>query len=199
MVISMNSYPVRLFELSDLTRDMMRCHRTIEHFTVRYAKITFDVIYDVGQAPFEMIIGAYTYNWSSRLKIQPGYLTVMKNTDYYALLKILHLTYKGDGFSSIMFLKYIAAHSPHKCSAVRPSPALLSRYRKVDEQNKIYFAGWVLHITDGKMAKNFDKTEKLLGKDVADYCRAHNISSKWTDIPEDEVSFYPPNANKHLH
>ena len=34
---------------------------------------------------------------------------------------------------------------------------------------------------DKKTARNFDKTEKLLGKRVADYCREHNISSIWSD------------------
>ena len=55
-----------------------------------------------------------------------------------------------------------------------------------DDEDKIYFCGWNDHKADKRKAHNFDKTEFYLGKKVADYCRANNISSLWSDIPRDE-------------
>ena len=85
-----------------------------------------------------------------------------------------------------MFLKYISNHAPHKCKRRIVDPMYLVRYRQhkikdSDEPWKIYFKGWNNHVLDKKTTRNFDKTEKLLGKRVADYCREHNISSIWSD------------------
>ena len=74
------------------------------------------------------------------------------------------------------FRKYISNHAPHKCKRRIVDPAYLVRYRQhtikdSDEPWKIYFKGWNNHVLDKKTARNFDKTEKLLRKRVADYCR----------------------------
>lgn len=65
-----------------------------------------------------------------------------------------------------------------------------------DEQWKIYFKGWNNHVLDKKTARNFDKTEKLLGKRVADYCKEHNISSIWFDKTSEKKKVTYPWQNK---
>ena len=61
---------------------------------------------------------------------------------------------------------------------------------------KIYFKGWNNRVLDKKTARNFDKTEKLLGKRVADYCREHNISSMWSDKTSEKKKVTYPWQNK---
>ena len=99
------------------------------------------------------------------------------------------------------FRKYISNHAPHKCKRRIVDLAYLVRYRQhtikdSDEPWKIYFKGWNNHVLDKKTARNFDKTEKLLGKRVADYCREHNISSMWSDKTSEKKKVTYPWQNK---
>lgn len=53
----------------------------------------------------------------------------------------------------------------------------------VEESDKTLFCGIMMHTEDGKHVTeaNLHKTGFLLGANAMDYCRAHNISTCWTD------------------
>ncbi|WP_442852334.1 DUF6037 family protein [Actinomyces sp. oral taxon 849] len=54
----------------------------------------------------------------------------------------------------------------------------------IEEEDKIYFFGWYDHVAHPKTGNvtgdNLTKTRRLLGKDAAEYCATHNISTRWT-------------------
>ena len=192
---------ISLHQFSSLYKDMRTNNKCIEQFYVRYSNITFDVIIDIGHTPFELLIGAINHQWACTLKMNPGFKVEMSNSDFYSLCDILNLKPGKESLTSFKFLLYIANHAPKQAKTNIVHPSHLARFRqssikKEDEPEKIYFRGWNNHQADKRTARNFDKTEKFFGKDIADVCRRHNISSIWSAYPQDEnkVIIHP----KHL-
>ena len=54
-----------------------------------------------------------------------------------------------------------------------------NRINAVDPERRTIFYRWVDQNKSGRLAHNFEKTETYFGKNVADYCRRHNITSQW--------------------
>lgn len=177
---------IYLSNLKYLVSDMRANKIDLSEFEVKYQRYKFRCILDIGASPYELLIGAIDTNWAAVIYLKKGYEAEMADKDFYKLCDLLELKPGGGVFTSYMFLKYISNHAPHKCKRRIVDPMYLVRYRQYkikdsDEPWKIYFKGWNNHVLDKKTARNFDKTEKLLGKRVADYCREHNISSMWSD------------------
>ena len=176
---------VKLYPLSSLIKDMARNQQDMEQFTVSYNNIAFDIVLDIGSTPFELMVGAVHHNWASVMEMHKGYEVEMPDKDYYALLRILNVKPNESHITSSKFLFYIASKAPTHCSNMIIQPTHITRFRAIhikdaDEPEKTVFKGWNNHVKDHKTAHNFEKTELLLGKRCADYCRAHNISSLWT-------------------
>lgn len=191
---------VKLNELHLLCSSMFKNNIAIEQFYVIYNNIKFDVIFDIGSKPFELLIGAISYNWACTLKLSVGYFAEMTDSDFFALCNILNLKPSKESLTSFKFLKFIASKAPKesRCTLVEPSHLIPFRKKSLkasDESDKIYFVGWNNHIKDKRIARNFYKTEKLLGKTVADYCREHNISSMWSANPRDANPVHHPAAS----
>ena len=49
----------------------------------------------------------------------------------------------------------------------------------INEPDRTVFYRWMPQSDTGRTARNYEKTEFYFGKNVADYCREHNISSQW--------------------
>ena len=181
---------VSLFQLRQLTSNMRKAGKDIEQFNAKYANLNFDIIYDISNAPFELLIGALNANWACILKIEQGFRTKMSDDDFYALCNLLNLKPSKESLTSFKFLVNIASQAPEKCNTAIVDPSHLIPFRKnkiqkTDDPNKIYFSGWNNHLKDKRKAHNFEKTELFFGKKVADFCRTHNISSMWTDKIKD--------------
>ena len=185
--------------LASLCRSIRLQNKSIEQFEIVYNNVTFDCILDVGANPFELMLGVKTYNFACILHIHPGYIVEMDDLNYHTLCQILKLNYKNNRFTSLAFFKYLDDHVPAEASAFLVDPKHLIPFRESSmssEERKegFIFAGWLQH--EGKNnghVRNISKTEKLLGKTVADYCRRHDISSKWTTNPEKQVTLTFPN------
>lgn len=191
----------KMYSLAPLIKDMRKHNKDMESFGVTYANTIFDIIIDISNNPFEMLIGAKSINYACVLEINKGYTITMSDDDFYRLCDSLHLKPSKDSLTSFKFLKYISDRVPISVSTktVRPSqlmPFRRKKIRKEDEVDKTIFWGWNDHTKDGKTARNFNKTELFFGKRVADFCRKNNISSMWKS-PADGVNekdpIMPPN------
>lgn len=156
-----------------------------EHFSVDYARVTFDVIISLDVSPSEILIGGQGINWACIMEISDDLEIFMPDKDFYALRNTLDLHANGiEKFGSYIFLKFISEHAPKKCSGKPVQPAVMqrwyqSRVNHIDPENRTIFYRWVDQNKSGKQAHNFEKTEAYFGKNVADYCRRHNITSQW--------------------
>lgn len=177
----------------------MRNHgKTIEQFYFKFNNVEFDCILDIGLAPFELMLGVKVYNFACVLKVERGYRVELPTNKYVELCRILHLSYKDDLFSSPFFLHQVDMHIPNECSndLVNPSHLVPFRENKLsssDRKEGYIFCGWLPHkgMNNGH-ARNFEKTELLLGKDIADFCRANDISSKWTANESEALAITRP-------
>lgn len=180
---------------------MKKAEKDFEKYTFEFAKTTFEVIFDVGSNPPQLLVGTINKNWATVIDIdvENDFWAEMNPDDFFALRNVLFLNYVDGSFRSVNFLYRIGENAPKTQSNRRVKPSELIQYRaskikKSDEPEKTVFKGWNDHILDGKTARNFDKTEKFLGKRVADFCRENNISSIWTtpDLEkEPDVIKYP--------
>lgn len=172
-----------------LASSMGKSHQSIEQFYVKFNNIVFDCIFDVGTTPFELMIGAKANNFAYVLKIEKGFIVESPDSFYRQLAKILNLNFKDNGFSTSRFLSYIDANLPKVCSnkLVEPSHLVPFRKEKLSKKNReegFIFCGWQPHEcrNNGHLSEeNANKTEALLGKETANFCRKHDISSKWTN------------------
>ena len=124
--------------------------------------------------------------WATVIKVENGFMASMNDADFYSLCRLLNLNPGKEVFTSEIFLKHIANSSPKHVAPERiPPHELIDIYpgirEQIDEADKVYFVRWAPQ-GDNK-ARNFAKTEKLVGRVAADFCRKHNISSCWTDDP----------------
>lgn len=191
----------RMPQIAPLIRDMAVHKAKQDTFGFEFNNVHFDVIVLVDRTPFELLFGVIDYNFAFTLHMYEGYqLEYLTSEVYQELCNILHLTYRGDGFSSFVFLQYIAAHVPNHYSGQILQPHQVAAHmvnditckEEIDAAKKIYFKGWKHHETDGRDAKNFAKTKKLLGEQAYKFCLANNISSCWSENPRERKDYYSP-------
>lgn len=190
---------MRCPEFEPLLIDMKKHKVEKEHYKFMFNGFTFDVILSFVLDSYELLVAIHTHNWGCVLKMNKYYYVEMSNEDYFSLCNILNLNWNENHFSSAAFLRLLSQNAPLTSSCLGVTHNELRRYlpyRYVDEADKIYFCGWNDHKSDNRKAHNFDKTEYYFGKSVADYCRKHNISSLWSDIPRDERKITLPNTQK---
>lgn len=179
--------------LRSLYLDMKKVQKERESFSFEINHVVFDVIFLIDRSPFELLVGVRGHNLAFTLFVRKGFATSVSSQVYAEICRILQLNYADDHFSSFRFLQELDRQSPHRCTANSVEPHQIARFKKnVPESEKIYFCGWNDHQKDGRKAQNFEKTEKWLGKEVADYCRKNNISSMWTDDPNGRVKYQKP-------
>lgn len=186
---------MKAYALKPLIADMQRNDIFIEHYSFTYNGHIFDVVISVKSNGYEILIGVHKSHWGCVLSMDKTLEVNMPDKIYYSLRDILDLKYSDRHFNSFEFLLLLSKSAPKKSACTKVDLSVLrsfTKYRPVDENDKIYFIGWNTHIKDKRQARNFDKTEFFFGKDVADYCRAHNISSLWTSDPAEEKPYSNP-------
>lgn len=182
-------------EFEPLIKDMKDHDIDKEHYNFDFNGFRFDVILSIVQSGYEILVAIHTENWGCVLNMNNDYYVEVPDDVYYSLRDILHLDWNTNHFNSIAFLQLLSEKSPQHSNCLGVGYTELRRYlpyRHVDEADKIYFCGWNDHKRDGRKAHNFDKTEFYFGNEVACYCRRHNISSLWSDIPRDERKVSKP-------
>ena len=183
------------YALRPLISNMRKNDIFIEHYSFSYNRHLFDVVISVKATGYEILVGVHKVQWGCVLLMNEKLEVNMSDKDFYSLRNILDLNYSKEGFTSFKFLLLLSKSAPKKSACTKVDPSILrsfTKYRPVDENDKIYFIGWNTHMKDKRKARNFDKTEFFFGKDVADYCRVHNISSLWTSDPAEERSYSNP-------
>ena len=182
-------------DFKPLIEDMKDHSIDKEHYSFIYNGIKFDVILSIVAKGYEILIAIHTRNWGCVLEMNKYYWIEIPNKIYNELCTILQLTWNENHFSSPDFLRLLSENAPNHSNLKGVDYRELrdyTQYRQVDEAEKIYFCGWNDHTKDNRKAHNFDKTEFYFGKTVADYCRANNISSRWTDVPKEEIQYKNP-------
>ena len=190
---------MKLYQIRPLLQDMGRNKAKQDKFSFKYNGVTFDVIVFLEYTPFELLFGVVDHNFSFVLKLHSGYdLEDLPNDVFYELCRILNLKPSKEGLTSFKFLKYFADRIPSKYSGrkVEPHEIAVHKKRNVPDSDKIYFKGWRSHETDGRQVQNLEKTRAWLGEEAYAYCKKYNISSCWSDIPNERKPYYSPDKHR---
>lgn len=178
----------RFYNLKNLCISMRKNHKSLEQFEFEYKNtgIVFDCIIDIDANPFEIMIGTKGLNFSCILYVKKGFVTEMRDTDFYKLRDILNLTKGENPFTSFAFLKYLDSKFPLESG---PEPVAVEhiipyRAQKLTPQERaegFIFAGWLPHEDKNNgHVRNINKTRQLLGEQAAQYCERNDVSSKWS-------------------
>lgn len=187
-----------MYNIRNLYHDMRHKGKTQEKFSFKIKHITFEVIFLIERSPFELLIGVVGEQLAFTLEMGTGFKVPFLPDDVFRTIRdLLRLNPSGEPFTSFKFLRELDSSSPACCTTYRVHPHEVARYKSdIPDENKIYFIGWNDHQLDKKDAKNFPKTRKLMGDDVADFCEAHNISSRWSDKKREAVQYKEPPGYK---
>lgn len=188
-------YRTKMDGLKPLYNSMKIANRPFEHFQFKYSNQVFDCLFYIDTVPFEMLVGAVGKTWGALVKIELGFYGFMEDRDFYALCDLLNLKPSKGIFTSSVFLKLIADSAPSTVSPTPVSPSVLVQLDKrkresINDDEKIYFVRWKPQ--GSKKAKNFQKTQELIGKAAAEFCQKHNISSCWSHLPSKEKPITMP-------
>jgi len=187
--------------LNNLIPSMKSFDINKEHFQFTYAGHTIDCVLCFTENNYELLAAIHNLNYGFCVEIYQNrygkYIAEIDDDIYKTFSKTLGLSYSKDGFTSNKLLTLLSSHIPNISKGV-PVPyekmRAYTKCRKIEESAKIYFCGWNDHTKDGETAHNFDKTCFYFGPKMADFCRKHNISSRWTYLEKDEVKYYNPSG-----
>lgn len=190
---------MKMYRLAALHGLMETEKQTLEHFTFSLKALCFDVIFLCAEIPYTLMIGVRTANFFTMVPVHEDFrVDLLEDNDFYALKRLLALDKEGDPFTSFKFLRYLDDHVPDHLTGNEVDVELYSMLpssakKKVDDERKIYFAGWNDHLKDGRQARNFEKTRIMTGSaEIANFCKRNNISSMWSDVPRYNTIPTPP-------
>jgi len=133
-------------------------------------------------------------------EVQPGFEVkpfIESKQTLFNLIEALRTSDDSQSrFSLIDFLNEFNKHIPHHAQPrnVATNRDVIKHYPDIEEAKKIHFYGWRDNSiqNDHVTSFNLDKTRRFLGQDVFEFCKRHNISSKWTYDENRAINFYHP-------
>lgn len=188
--------PLNLKGLPLLHSDMISKGISKTRFEFSFREIDFKVVYIAESFPHTLLIGCQNNNLFIVRNVNNDYsISTYLGDTYNKLIDLLGFKqnmlnpFKPGTFFEI-FDKATPCYASKKNIPSMLEIALLSN--DVEESDKIYFYHWRNHdgVTSNATPENLEKTKRICGLEAYEACLKHNISSCWTD--------YPQNAEYHL-
>lgn len=198
--------------LAAFHHSMLSCGVRRAHLTVRSKRRAIGVDFYSDSAPFELVF-SYKLFRPVLLPVKPGYRVPTMLGDQYGPMKELLGIEAGQGghWKPSEFLSGFDAAIPghyiahaHEC---RPEHAARHPHLEVEDAAKTmywYHRDWVQEgVTGDRLAslptqKNVEKTQRLLGDDMAEFCRRRHISICWTASKSEESAHHVSDIEKHI-
>lgn len=117
--------------------------------------------------------------------------TRLEDVEYRILARYLGFTgATGNIFIPSRFFQEFDSHiTPrlNRQATLQEATRAIGRAVNIAEENKHFFCGWRQNGKSGHVsAKNYAKTRKFMGENIANQLRSANISSRWTHIEGEE-------------
>jgi hypothetical protein len=180
--------------LEQLYRKMKDENRKQCLLKYHFRNVDFSVLFDIGLTPFNLLFGVIIKNFTFSFSVERGFYIkdwrIRPESKYKQLAEILQLKPDpANPFSPLKFLEEFnrLAKMPDKVRQLTYSDRI-PFCSAVEESKKISFKGWQHHENDGRNVrpKNLEKTRMLLGETDYQRCEQRNISTCWTDNPDEE-------------
>ena len=132
-------------EIAPLYRTMRASDVDIDRFSFAFAGAKFDVVFAINRKPFELMFGCVGHGKCNFiLTMEKGYmLSPISDEVFETLCRVLHLSYRGDRFTSYKFLQHVASKVPQKYSGHKIQPHEVAQVRNdiPDKKRFILCAG----------------------------------------------------------
>lgn len=172
-------------------------------FRIQHSQLTFECVFLTDTSPYQFGLACLAHNLVLPVDVDKRYEIVAHfGSQYSAFAAALnHGANTGQALKAGDFFRQIDAKLPHSATANdRARPRDIKTFRRdVEEADQIYLCGWAPHPpSPGNVtAKNLAKTLEWLGQGAHDWCKQHNISTRWTDVPQRELpSINPPRSRQ---
>jgi methylthioribose-1-phosphate isomerase len=158
------------------------------------------VIYLNDCSPQELVFGCQHHNIFFKVAVYSNYNIGVMIADQ-AFFAIRDLLRTNETSSAALLSKDIFVDFAPKIpvaanrAGVPTHEEILNNSRDVEESEKIYFCGWLIHdgVTSRPTPANLAKTMRACGQEFFEFCKKYNISSRWTDIISKRVALtHPP-------
>lgn len=184
-----------MFEFTGLRilhQDMKNNGKTRAVFPFDFNKKSFSCIFMVDIFPFRLYLTTVGIKpMVFELEIDREYKTKSYIDCYRELVGYLEIKFDPNHkFIPDDFLSALNKKIPNRFSNEPTYTEVLvvgSKCRSVEDEKKIYFCGWKANPLGKKVTEmNLEKTRLAFGDQMANICKIKNISSRWTDIKNDE-------------
>lgn len=165
-------------------------------FAFKYNSHSFSCVFAIDVIPFCLYItslGETPFCIERTVYKDFTISTFLHKEEYSKLVRYLGLHYdKNNHFMPEAFFHSLDKQMKSANIAEIRSSDLLKIARinhKIEEENKIFFCGWKHNDSHKRHVSpcNLEKTRLAFGCDISNKCRELNISSCWTDNPNDET------------
>lgn len=178
-------------ELKNLFKIMRTSNETRTTFSFKFNNKPFSCIFIIDIVPFRLYLSTIGNNpLVFEFEVHNHFMVNGYMDKYKELLEYLELKYNPDKkFTPVSFFEYINSCIPTTLRSPKYHDVLMvaAHRRNIEEINKIYFYGWRLNKIGEKVSnKNFEKTRCAFGDHFAKLSVEKNISSRWTDVLDDE-------------
>lgn len=185
--IQFKEYPMTLTRLRELHANMRANSITRCRFHYTYQTLNFDVFFLTDESPYILMFGLIGHNIAFQVNVRPGYnIDPVIPSDIYALIcRLLNLKYDSNNpFKPSSIFEHFNQNMNVNINQNNHAKAhqLAPYHSDVEEADRIYFWGWRNNAVDEHVReKNLDKTRRLLGVEVYNFSKKHNVSTRWTD------------------
>ena len=180
---------MKLTNLLPLYKDIKNKNLTYTIFNYNYNKIKLEVLFDITNTPFLILLIKPYSNLSLKLHITTGFIidTFLDKNDYNKLREILEIPNgKGSKFCTNDFFEHFNSKIPHSAIYQKISHEtrkLLSNACNCEDSNKIYLlslTNWENKTKGHYTEKNREKV-RLLYPEIYEAIKNKNISVNFTD------------------
>ncbi len=183
---------ILLVNLRPMYREMRQRELARVRFDYVFRRVKFDVFFFIDDSPYTLLFGVRAHNLAFEIAVRDGFIadTRIDEHSYKRLCGALELRFDpSNTFSPRAFLQEFDKNIPASLPPDHePRPHELAHYRTdVDRSDGTYFCGWRDNTARNERVseRNLHKTLRLLGKRAHDACLRKNVSSCWTNNPED--------------
>lgn len=166
-------------------------NRFRRQFQITYNEVDADVIFVADTNPFTLNFGIHDKNIFFTIPVERGFLvkTFLDKDLLHLIYLAFEIKYDEDNkFSTKNFIEALSKKMPCHINQTHPTKPidLAPHNRDVDEVERIYFVSFKNNNTQNHQVRNLDKTLKMMGLEAYEFCKANNMSTCWSDHPNDD-------------
>lgn len=133
------------------------------------------------------MFGLIGHNIAFQVNVRPGYnIDPVIPREIYALIcRLLNLKYDPNNpFKPTSIFEHFNQNMNVNVNQSNHARAqdIAPYHSDIEEADRIYFLGWLNNPYPKNVTpENLDKTKRLLGVEVYNFSKKHNVSTRWTD------------------